>query len=131
MLWDYLTCAHRQFCQYHLTLNICCHLASFCCLKWTLTLSWMQLFFSPWECHPYHALELLGLDYTVPNRCHYFDWHSVAFKSWTSWLSTNVITVMCLFKKHCQFFTWKECIDWLIDGKLSINQWVDSVHIFF
>lgn len=48
----------------------------------------------------------------------------------TDSLSTNVITVMCSFKKHCQFFTWKEYSHWLTDWWQTINQPISRQYLY-
>ena len=121
-----------QLCQYHLTLNACCHFA--------ISVAWN----GHWPFHGCNYFSVLGsatpithwscLDWTIvlPIDATILTGTQLPLNPEpTDSLNTNVITVMCSFKKHCQFFTWKECSHWLIDGKPSINQWVDSIHIFF
>lgn len=87
----------------------------------TLTLSWMQLFFSPVQFHPCHSLELLELDHTSSNRHHCFGCSSVAFRSPDLLSYWEQLWSLYVLKEHCLCFTWSIDIDWLIDWWQAIT----------
>lgn len=130
--WYYLKCAHRKFCQYHVTLNS------------LLPLCWVLL--PEWGHWPFHGCNYFSFLCSATPVMHWscLDWITLLLADttvlastqlpldpWTYWVNGyNCYYCMCSFKEHCQCFTWSIVVDWLIDGKLLPLPTLYTLHIF-